>query len=155
MRKIPLLIVILCAVEFAWCQSPSRKTVDDFNKLKWLEGSWTRTNAKPGRSGIEEWRRSGDNELIGWGVNLKGTDTAFVEKFKLVIKDNAIYYAADVPENKGVVYFKVTGLTNSGFACENPAHDFPKKIEYKREGKKLTAVISGDGKSMDYIFERK
>jgi hypothetical protein len=155
MKKIYFFILLLCAYELAWSQSPSQQALNDFKKLKWLEGTWTRTNSKPGRSAIEEWRRSGENELTGQGVNLKGTDTTFVEKLKIVIKDNTICYVADVPENKGLVYFKFTALTSHGFVCENPAHDFPKKIEYKLQGKTLTAVISGDGKSMDYVFERK
>jgi hypothetical protein len=48
----------------------------------------------------------------------------------------------------------LTEITYTGFVCENPGHDFPKKISYHVEGHKLKAQISGDGKSVDYIFER-
>lgn len=146
-------IVISCSTASA--QSPSKDAKMDFKKLGWLEGTWVRTNSKPGRSGVEEWKRSGDHELVGRGIMLKGADTTFVEKLKIVIKDNAIYYLADVPENKSVVYFKFTELTDNSFTVENPSHDFPKKIAYKLDGNKLTAVISGGGKSIPYTFERK
>jgi hypothetical protein len=85
---------------------------------------------------------------------MNGNDTAFVEKLKLVIKDDNIYYVADIVENKQPVYFRFTSLTNDGFVCENPQHDFPKKISYRKDGEKIMATISGDGKSIDYLFER-
>lgn len=127
----------------------------DFKKLQWLIGEWNRTNVKQGRTGIEKWVTSSEFELQGWGISLKGTDTTFIEKTKLVIKDNDIYYVADVPENKEPVYFKLTNITDNAFACENPAHDFPKKITYLRDGNILKATISGNGKSIDYLFVRK
>ena len=124
-------------------------------KLDWLVGEWTRTNAKPGSSGIEKWIMNSPTELQGWGINMRGNDTALVEKLKIIVKDNNIYYVADVPENKGVVLFKLTKITENGFVCENPEHDFPKQIAYTRDGTKLKATISGNGKAMDYLFEKK
>jgi hypothetical protein len=126
----------------------------DLAKVEWLTGTWTRTNAKPGRSGSEMWTKK-NNELVGHGVTMKGTDTAFVEKIKIVAKDGKLFYVADVPENKSEVWFEFTALTNKSFVCENPKHDFPKKISYSLEGDNLKAVISGDGKAIDYLFVRK
>jgi hypothetical protein len=130
------------------------KPEKDFNKLSWLEGTWTRTNAKPGRSGTERWTRAEGNILMGWGVSMKGTDTSFVEKLKIVIKSGDIYYVSDVPENPKPVDFKLTFVDGNSFVCENPAHDFPKKIAYYRDGNNLRAVISGDGKEIEYLFRR-
>lgn len=136
-------------------QSISKKTTDDFSKLKWIEGTWIRTDSKPGRSGFEGWQKISSHEFLGKGVALKGADTLFAEKLKIEIRDNAIYYVSDVPENPQPVSFKFTKVSSSGFVCENPQHDFPKKIEYQRSGKSLKATISGDGKSIDYSFMKK
>jgi hypothetical protein len=62
---------------------------------------------------------------------------------------------ADVPENKEPVYFKLTTITDHSFTCENPQHDFPKTISYIKDGIKLKATISGNGKSIEYLFDRK
>jgi hypothetical protein len=121
--------------------------------VEWLVGKWNRTNMKPGRSGEEKWKKISDTELVGKGFNLKGTDTLFVEKMNIILKDHQLYYVADVPENKEPVPFKFTSVTANGFVCENPQHDFPKMISYQRQGKSLKATISGDGKQMDYLFE--
>ena len=130
-------------------------TDSDFKKLSWLEGTWTRTNVKPGRSGTERWIITGDKELTGWGITMKGADTSFVEKLKLIVKDGNIFYVSDVPENHRPVDFKLTSIDDNGFVCENPAHDFPKKIAYRRDGKTIRATISGDGKEVAFLFERR
>lgn len=127
---------------------------NDINKLDWLTGTWTRTNPKPGRSGVEVWTKR-NNELVGRGVNLKGPDTAFVEKLKIVARDGKLFYVADVPENNSEVLFEFTQLTNRSFVCENAKHDFPKKISYTLEGDNLKATISGEGREVDYLFVRK
>jgi hypothetical protein len=132
----------------------AQSSISDFSKLDWLAGRWYRTNAKIGRTGYEVWKKNSDKEWIGKGIAMKGTDTLFVEKLKLVSKDGNIYYVADVPQNKSEVLFKFTELNDHGFVCENPQHDFPKKIAYTLEGNKLKAIISGDGKVMEYLFER-
>lgn len=52
-----------------------------------------------------------------------------------------------------IVYFKFTAITSHHFVCENGQHDFPKMISYQKEGNKIKATISGDGKSFDYLVE--
>ncbi|SEK42721.1 hypothetical protein SAMN04488505_101178 [Chitinophaga rupis] len=127
---------------------------EQFKKLTWLTGTWNRTNLKPGRSGHERWVQTNTYELKGWGLTLRGADTAFVEKLTILVKDSNLYYVADVSGNAQPVYFKCTAISTDGFVFENPAHDFPKRIEYKREGAQLKATISGNGKAVEYWFER-
>jgi hypothetical protein len=148
--KIKFAILFVFLITGARCQSKS-----DFKRLSWLEGTWTSTNSKPGQTGYENWKLTVLGELGGVGVTMKGNDTVFVEKFKIASRDGDLFYVADVPENKSPVYFKLTEITDNGFTCENPEHDFPKKIAYVKDGDKLKATISGDGKSRDFLFIRK
>ena len=150
------LITLLLALfaEGLQAQDMAKETIDNFNKLTWLTGTWNRTNVKPGRKAHERWEMVGSQAMKGFGVTLKEQDTAFVEKLQLLIRDNKIWYVADVAHNQAPVFFELTAINNDGFTCENPAHDFPKKIIYKLNGNKLTATISGDGKSFDYLFDR-
>ncbi|MFN8334485.1 MAG: DUF6265 family protein [Cyclobacteriaceae bacterium] len=128
----------------------------EFEKLYWLNGSWRQTNiTKPGQALVEQWTKSGDYEMKGQATTTQNGDTVFVERTTLLIKDNSIYYVADVPQNKQPVYFKLTELTANKFTCENQQHDFPKKITYKVSGTQLKATISGNGKSFDYLYEKK
>ena len=155
MRNLYPFIILLTAVTYSFGQTTANQTTENFKKLNWLVGTWNRINAKPGRSGVERWELASANDLRGFGINLQGGDTTFTEKLRIIIKDNNIFYVADVPDNQKLVYFKLTEITGSGFVCENPDHDFPKKISYQLDGKKLKAQISGDGKVIDYLFEKK
>jgi hypothetical protein len=145
-----LFFILLTGYSFGQASDQAEK----FKKLSWLTGTWNRTNVKTGRSAHERWEQTSAFELRGFGVSLQGKDTTFIEKLRITIKDNNIVYVADVPENQKPVYFILNQITDTGFNCENPDHDFPKKITYQREGKKLKAQISGDGKVIDFLFER-
>jgi hypothetical protein len=149
------LFAYILLIQYAFCQSTAAPVAKDFSKLQWLAGDWNRINPKPGQSGHERWLKISDTELKGWGITMKGTDTAFVEKLRLMVKDNLIFYVAETTDNKEPVYFTLTRLTTDSFECENPKHDFPKKISYRHKGNTIKATISGNGKSIDYAFEKK
>ncbi len=146
------------AIGMAMAQdTPSQKLTAEkqLQQLTWLEGYWTRLDMKPGRTAHERWERTGEKSMRGWGVTLQEKDTVFVEKLQWVIKDDSLWYVADVTENKEPVWFKCTAVTPDGFTVENRAHDFPKMITYRKDGEKLLATISGNGRSMDFHFMRK
>lgn len=146
MRILPLFF--FCVLAFA------ANGQADFSKLTWLAGKWERTNVKPGRSGVEIWEMASPSEMKGRGISLKGSDTTFIEKLKIVSEKGTLFYVSDVPENKKPIYFRITEVSNNAFVSENPEHDFPKKISYQWDGSQLKATISGDGKSMDYFFRK-
>jgi len=154
MKKTYLLLLLWITFGHAYSQNVSKEIAGNFKKLKWLEGTWLRADSKAGQSGHERWLRSSPYEIRGYGVTMKGQDTLFVEKLRILVKDDNLYYVADVPENQTPVYFKLIEISNAGFVCENPDHDFPKKIAYQLEGSNLKATISGNGKSMDYLFKK-
>jgi Domain of unknown function (DUF6265) len=155
MKKIMLLFLVLIAFSDSMSQQTAKQARDDFKKLAWLEGTWLRTNSQAGQSGIERWFKSSPSELQGYGVTFKGQDTLFVEKLHIVINEDRLYYVADVPENQQPVYFKLTEITKSGFVFENPDHDFPKKIAYQEENGVLKATVSGNNKSLEFLFVKR
>lgn len=125
-----------------------------FKKLEWLKAKWIRTNSTAGHSGYETWSKVSDLKLSGKGVTLEGTKVVFTENLELIAKGNEIFYVVRLSNDKEPVYFKLTALNQNGFTCENPEHDFPKKITYTHHDNHVKAVISGNGKSVDYIFVR-
>jgi len=125
-----------------------------FKKLEWLTAKWIRTNSNVGHSGYEIWRKVSDLKLSGKGVTLKGNEIIFTENLELIVQGIDIFYVVTLAGEKNPVYFKLTELNDNGFTCENPEHDFPTKITYRRSGNNVKAVISGNGKSVDYIFVR-
>lgn len=146
-----LLIPLLLFMKMAHAQET---VAQKFKKLQWLTGKWIRTNNKPGQSGYETWEKVNELKLSGKGVTLKGKKVHFIEQLQLISKENDLFYVVKVSGELKPTYFKLTSLTKDSFTCENPEHDFPKKISYKKEGNKIKAVISGDGQQMDYLFTK-
>lgn len=152
MNHVLAIFIVLMSAQVTYAQIPIPAA--DLQKVSWLEGTWVRTNLKPGRTGSENWKKLSPAEWQGVGCTLKEKDTVFVERMKLVIYDNTPAFVADVPENKDLVYFKFTATTDHSFTCENHAHDYPKKIVYDRQGNNLKVTISGDGKSNEFLFTK-
>lgn len=152
--QIPFFSFLILFIGMSFTSCHQETTDQKFKKLNWLNGKWTRTNAKQGQSGYETWSNVSDTKLTGQGVTLEGNETVFVEQLELSIKDNEIFYIVRVTGEPKPVYFKMTSIDKDAFVCENPTHDFPKKISYNRNGNKIKAIISGDGKSVVYDFEK-
>jgi len=123
-------------------------------QLNWVLGKWQKTDSITKKTSIENWSKISETELTGIGCTLKGKDTVFVEKLKIITKSNELYYVADVKENTEPTLFKITLVTKTGFVCENPQHDFPKKIEYKLTKKHLTVIISDEKKKVNFEFDK-
>jgi ketosteroid isomerase-like protein len=121
-------------------------------KLGWLVGKWQRLDTKPNQTASEIWTKESSRKFSGTGLTLQGKDTVFVETLRLTFNNDKLYYIAEVSHNKEPIYFEVTQITDRGFVCENPQHDFPKKIDYELDENRLTVVISGDGKSISFRF---
>ena len=121
-------------------------------QMGWLIGRWERMNMMPNQTGFETWTSESPLKIAGRGVTLQEQDTIFVESLSLAFRDEKLYYIAEVSHNEAPTYFEVTQVADSGFICENPQHDFPKKIRYTLDGNRLTVVISGDGKSVPFQF---
>ncbi|MDZ4716314.1 MAG: DUF6265 family protein [Cytophagales bacterium] len=147
--------ILLLAVSIDVGAQTLETAQENFSKMKWLIGTWSRTNPKPGTTGLEHWTIRTDREWSGIGVNLKGQDTTFVEKLRIVIENDRLFYVADIAENSKAIYFEITAVTNHSFTCENPSHDFPQKIEYRWNEDVLHARISAGDKAVDFFFERK
>lgn len=146
MRTLLLFTIILSSYSLS---AQSLKT------LNWLYGTWERENTKAGQTAFEVWEKPAMEELKGLGVTLKEADTVFMEKLSIVTKDQKLYYVAEVSQNAEPTFFEMTSTSKKGFVCENPEHDFPKKIEYMLQGDKLKVTISGDGKEIPFFFRRK
>ena len=144
MRILALLLLVLSG-----CSSPSN-TIDQFS---WLTGKWERTNGDSNSASYEVWDRKTDG-LKGLGVTIQNSDTVFKEGLSIIKKDQNYFYVAEVAHNDRPTYFKITSISKDGFTCENPEHDFPKKIDYKIDRDTMTATISGNGKSIPFVFKK-
>lgn len=129
-------------------------------QLKWMAGTW-KINAGSGVI-IEQWQITNDSTLSGKSYFVKnGTDTIPQETIELAFRGGEWHYIPTVKNqnNAQPVSFKVIFLKGTEFISENPAHDFPQRIAYRRIKNQLLASIEGkkNGKygkqNFDFISE--
>lgn len=94
-----------------------------------LVGTWKMEKGET----YEHWDQLGKTSMKGYGYEIKNGETKITEYLDLTNRENGIYYTATVigqNDGKGTD-FKLT-QSDSTFVFENPEHDFPKKIIYKK-----------------------
>ena len=70
-----------------------------------------------------------------------GRSTQF-EFLRVELRDGVPTYVAQ-PQGAPPVAFKLTQSSASSARFENPTHDFPQRIEYRRSGPAMRAEIAG------------
>ena len=130
------LSLTMCAVMAGVFQAPA-PTVKD---VAWISGCWDMT--RNGRHVTERWTPVEGGTLMGISrtvVNGKTTEWEF-----LIIREGAkgLDYVAK-PSGQAEATFTAAAASATEVVFENPAHDFPKKVIYKRDGDSLIASIEG------------
>ena len=113
----------------------------------WLVGTW-KINTGNGVI-VEQWKQVNDSTLQGKSMFVKAAgDSALQESLELSFRNGVWNYISTVVgQNKGLpVAFKVIYLGRTEFISENPAHDFPQRIAYRRIKNNLFASIEGNRK---------
>ncbi len=132
------------------CQNKSVNKFDKLQKMEWLIGEWEQK--LPEGIVIEIWKKENDSILSGKSFFIKEKDTIHNESIILKqFKDGLLY----IPTVKGQnnhepITFTMSSDIEDNFTFENPSHDYPQKISYKKiNATSLMTTISGtqQGKS--------
>lgn len=125
-------------------QSDKPAQIFKIEDLAWLSGDW---ETAPGRMQIDEhWTKVAGGSLIGMSRMVAGAKTVFFEYLRIEARGADIYYVAHPKARTPGTDFKLTRLTAQEAVFENPAHDFPKRIIYRKNADgALTARVEGNG----------
>ncbi len=118
-------------------------------QLAWLLGDWQTDPDEHGCVYRERWRRDSDMLFVGRAKARCGATAAhepFHEELRLEAEARGLVYVA-VPSGQTRTEFDVTSGDEGGFVSENPDHDFPTRIEYRRTDAGIEATVSGPGRS--------
>lgn len=121
--------------------------------VAWLLGTWRAESRDTLIS--ETWVAVSDTTYEGRGVTRSRTDgsTREEEDLRLVAMGDGVFYVAKVAQNERPVAFRLTSCADGRFVFENPAHDFPRRIEYRRvDDARFEAHVS-DGGSRGFRLE--
>ena len=112
-------------------------SVDD---LGWLAGDWVREEGEHWTE--ESWTNPRGGVMLGHSRSGRGESLREFEFIRIARGDDgAIAYIA-MPQGGAPVAFRLVRQERTRATFENPAHDFPQRIAYARDGDTLTATIS-------------
>ncbi len=108
--------------------------------LGWLAGDWA--SEADGRWTEESWAPPRGGMMIGYSRSGRGADLREFEFIRIIRGDDgALAYIAQ-PQGGAPVAFRLAKSDKARATFENPAHDYPQRIEYVRDGDTMTATIS-------------
>lgn len=110
--------------------------------LGWLAGHWC---SEAGDRRVDEvWLAGAGGSMHGLSRTLAGGEVESFEFMRVEVDAGTTAFLAQ-PNGAAPTAFQLSehGAQHASFA--NPAHDFPNRIEYRRDGDRLHAQISGPG----------
>jgi hypothetical protein len=109
--------------------------------VAWLAGSWTTAD---GTTRFEEvWLPPAGDSMVGVGREVVDDATRSFEYLRIEARSDGIYYLA-APGGGPVTAFRLVQADADHVRFENPAHDFPTAIAYRRSPDgTLTAHVKG------------
>lgn len=126
------------------------------SELSWMAGDWQTPSG--GRAQIEEhWTSPGGGTMFGVSRTIAGGRTVEFEFLKLEERGGEVFYVAHPKARCPGTDFKLTGVTQQSATFENPQHDFPKRIIYRKSDTGgLTATIDGGAgtKAQSFAFQQ-
>lgn len=131
-------------------------TVDD---LGWMAGSWIEDGSADtgGRWTEEYWTLPRGGVMLGASRSGRGELLGEFEFLRLQADaDGGVSYLAQ-PGGGAPVAFRLARRDAASATFENPAHDYPQRIAYARDGDTLTATISllDGSKARRWVYTRR
>lgn len=162
MRLLTAVMTLLMTTATALVAGDGKPSTSDaeaaLKRLSWLIGTWKSATSE-GATGFEVWRAETPQLFVGTGYTMKGTDTTWSEKLRIEATESGLFYVADVAHNAAPVRFKMTRQDSTTTVFENPKHDFPTRIIYKRlaDGSlhaRIEGVRKGKETGVDFVFSQ-
>ena len=127
----------------------------DISRLSWLAGCWAYDDAETGSE--EVWLQPAGASMTGMSRIVYGGKTVSFEFMRIVEDDDGIHFFAQ-PGGRKPTRFTAIEIGDQSVAFENPDHDFPQIVRYKRIGDallgRIEGTIDGEEKSADFPMHR-
>ena len=126
------------------------------DQMAWLKGCWIQT--KPNGAVEELWMGPGGGVMLGLGRTVRDGELRDFEFVRIVEADGSLAYVAE-PSGQEKATFPLASLTPEMAVFENPAHDFPQRVIYRRLGAdeivgRIEGQIGGQARSVDFPYKR-
>lgn len=135
MTRIACIVVLLGISVSAQTGKP---TLDD---LSWLAGSWS--GETRGIQMEEHWTAPKGSSMVGMHRDVGKGRTMLFEFLRIEQRGDQIVYLSMPNGRSPATPFPLKEVSGTRVVFENPAHDFPQRIIYWKDGADLRARIEG------------
>lgn len=111
------------------------------DSLAWMAGAWS--GASRGVEMEEHWTAPSGNSMIGMHRDVGKGRTLGFEFLRIEQQGDAIVYLSMPNGRSPATPFPLKEVSGTRVVFENPAHDFPQRIIYWKDGADLRARIEG------------
>jgi hypothetical protein len=122
--------------------------------VAWLSGCWQMTR---GAEVVDEqWMAPRGGIMLGMARSVRGDRVLSTESTAIRVRDGTLVYEAN-PSGQTPTTFTATATTAARVVFENPAHDYPRRLGYERQGPDAVLAWIDDGaggKRVEYPFTR-
>ena len=129
----------------------------DISRLAWMTGCWMQVRAN-GRVD-EQWMAPGGGMMLGMSRTLKDGKVREFEFLRIAPGPNGRLAFVAKPSGQAEAAFPLKEITRDMVVFEDPAHDFPQRILYKRVDDstiigRIEGQIGGQARAIDYPYTR-
>jgi hypothetical protein len=125
-------------------------------QVAWLAGCWEQA-AGP-RTVEEQWTRPRGGLMLGSGRTVRGNTLVEYEQTRIFERGGRLVYGAN-PSGQAPAEFESIELSDSSVTFENPTHDFPQRVMYRRRGTdslvgRVEGMRNGKLRGVDFPYAR-
>ena len=114
------------------------------DRAGWLAGCWEMRAGN--RVSFEMWMPPAGGMMMGASRTTVAGKTREYEQLRLWAAGDTLVYTA-LPSGQSQSDFRSTSVSSTSLVFENPTHDFPRKITYRRVGAdSIVARVEGPGR---------
>ena len=134
----------------------SRRASASVQQLGWLAGCWSRGSGALVTE--EQWMRPRGGAMLGMSRTIRRDTMVEYEHLRIHDRGGKVVYVA-MPSGQSMTEFEAVLTTDSVVTFENPAHDFPQRIIYRRRGAdslvaRIEGTRAGQVRAVDFPFMR-
>ena len=148
-------LVMLIAMTAGTLSNASQKA--GIERLEWMSGCWVLDDGKERTE--ETWMKPAGQSMLGMSRTVAGGKTVFTEHIQIREANGQIAYIVALGMGAKPTVFKLIKSSDNEVVFENPEHDFPQRIIYRRESAdalfaRIEGAEKGVNKAMDFRYKR-
>jgi hypothetical protein len=152
-RIVTLLVAVLALHGPSAGTAQSAPTV---TQVGWMAGCWEQSAGA--RLIEEQWMRPRAGLMLGVSRTVVGDSLREYEQVALFQRGGHLIYAA-TPARQAPAEFTSIAVSDSAVTFENPTHDFPQRVIYRRRGAdsliaRVEGMRGGQLRGSDYPYRR-